>query len=126
MDVERKVVLADSGIALTGVVLGLLYAEPVTAEFWWVGALATIGTAGATWASEHGVVSDWAGVAAVAVFGVALFAVGLTWGADLVADALVPAGLAGMGAGLLPYRLYYGVVRPVPERRLRSARGDVT
>ena len=121
MDVQRKVVLADGGMALPWILLGVLFAEQVSADFWWIGALIAFGTIGTAWAGEHGVVSEWATVAAVIAAGVALFAIGLTGGADLVTDALVPVGLAGMGVGLLAYRVYFGLLRPIPEDRLRRA-----
>lgn len=39
------------------------------------------------------------------------------------ATAILSALAVGLSAGVLGYRVVYGVVRPVPERRLERARG---
>lgn len=123
MDAERRVVLVDVGMALSWVGLGLLFAERTAIELWWLGVLVALGIVGTTWAGDHGVVSEWTTVVAVIVFGVGLFAAALVWDAELVSEALIPVTLAGMGVGLLVYRIYFGIVRPVPEERLRGASG---
>ncbi|MFC7193531.1 hypothetical protein ACFQL4_00940 [Halosimplex aquaticum] len=55
-------------------------------------------------------------VAVVAVCGAVVVAT------DMVVLTVVSVVLAGMGAGLLGYRIVFGVLRPVPESRLDGAK----
>lgn len=89
-------------------------------------ALFTATTALAYDADEHGVLDRLPGtrlhqtVALVAVAGTGIVALDLGLEPDATETVLL-ASLAGLGGGILLYRCYFGLVRPVPETRLRRA-----
>lgn len=122
MDVERKVVLLEVALALSWIWLGVAFAGRTAVDLWWLATPIGLGMTGIAWVSDHGVVSEWTTVGATVAFGVALFAAALAGHADFVEDVVIPVTFVGMGVGLLAYRLYFGLVRPVPEYRLRRAR----
>ncbi|MCU4800714.1 hypothetical protein OB920_10060 [Halobacteria archaeon HArc-gm2] len=113
MDAERNAVVVDVGLGALCVAMGLLYASRGALPYWWLTAVIALLTAALAWADDHGVVGGWTTVAVVAAFGVAVLALGLVAGPAVV-SAVLPAVLAG----IVPYRLYYGVVRPVPAGRV--------
>ncbi|SFS13068.1 hypothetical protein SAMN05216559_4191 [Halomicrobium zhouii] len=117
MDAERKAVVVDVGLGALCVAMGLLYASRGALPYWWLTAVTALLTVALAWADDHGVVGGWTTVVVVAAFGVAVLALGLVAGPAVV-SAVIPAVLAGIGAGIVPYRLYYGVVRPVPSGRV--------
>lgn len=122
MDATRRVVLTDVGLGVLCVALGLLYAGPAAVPYWWLVPVTAVVTAGLTWADDHGAVgSEWAVITVVAAFGATLLVLGFVAGSDLVSTAVVPTVLVGLGAGAVPYRVYFGLVRPVPEGRLGGA-----
>jgi hypothetical protein len=125
MEPERKVLLGDGLVALSVLLPGLLYFG--SALVWWVplpAALFAFTTAAAQHYTEHvgfervrdeAILSLGAIVVPVAVAG-ALVVTGSPLGPPLAL-----AVLAGTGSGFLVYRLVYGVVRPIPEKRLERA-----
>jgi DNA-binding transcriptional LysR family regulator len=127
MDAARRVVLLEGGMGALWIGLGVLnVGVDGLREAWWVALAAAVATVTVAYTDEHDSLgwSDWrryaAAVVGVVAVAVAVGAVALA--TDLVVLTVVSAALAGMGAGLLPYRLVYGVVRPVPESRLDGAR----
>lgn len=121
MDAERKAVLVDVGLGLLLLATGAFYADQGSLRYWWLAVVVAVSTGGSAWADDHGAIGGWTTILVVAVFGVGLIGLGLLAGPDLVENVL-PTMLLGLGAGLVPYRLYFGLVRPVPEGRLRGAR----
>ncbi|WP_276273808.1 hypothetical protein [Haloarcula litorea] len=125
MDPRRKALLTDGGIAVLA--LAQVWLNLDDGVSWPLAALFGVATVGATWASEHGRFDRLPGtrlqrlVAAVAVGGAAILGGGLALGPDRI-TAILLAGLAGLGAGMLCYRTYFGLVRPVPDRRVARAR----
>lgn len=109
------------------ILLGVLYVDLASLRAaWWLGVLATVAAAALWYAEEHGVlggdeftlsvVGIVSVIAAVVVCGVVAVVT------DLSVQTVVSVTLAGIGVGLLGYRVVYGAVLPVPERRLERAR----
>ncbi|WP_436929930.1 hypothetical protein [Halosimplex halobium] len=127
MDAARRVVLLELGMGL----LWLGYGFGMTGfaglrSGWWLAVPAAAGTVALMYAEEHRV-ADWdpyyrggLAIALVVGFTAVVGAVGALTALSVV-DAIAVA-MTGIGAGLLPYRFVYGVVRPVPESRLAAAR----
>lgn len=118
MDASRKAVVVDVGLGVLCVAMGLLFASRDGVGYWWLVPVTAVAAGGFTWADDHGVVGGWAVVGAVSAFGVAVLALGSVLGSAFVSTVVVPLVLIGLGAGIVPYRLYYGLVRPVPAGRL--------
>lgn len=125
MTPERKVLLGDSAVALSTLLPGLLYFGP--ALVWWVpvpAALLAFTTGAAQHYSEHVGFERTRDEAALAlgaiVVPVAVAAVLVVTGSPL-GPPLALAVFVGTGTGFLCYRLLYGVVRPIPEKRLARA-----
>jgi hypothetical protein len=125
MEPERKVLLGDGAVAVSVLVPGLLYFG--SALVWWVplpAALLSFTTAAAQHYTEHvgfertrdeAALALGAIVVPVAVAGV-LVVTGSAFGPPLAL-----AVFAGTGVGFLLYRFVYGVLRPIPEKRLARA-----
>ncbi|WP_415378661.1 hypothetical protein [Halosimplex sp. TS25] len=126
MDAARRVVLFEGGMGVAWILLGLLNVGVAgLREGWWLGLAALAATVATVYADEHRVVDvdEWyryalaivGVVAAVAVCGAVVVVT------DMVVLTVVSVVLAGMGVGLLAYRVVFGVLRPVPESRLDGA-----
>ncbi|WP_254273081.1 hypothetical protein [Haloarcula marina] len=129
MNLRTKVLLTDGFLAVLA--LAQVWLNVDEGVLWPLAALFAVVTVAATYAGEHGVTGRLPGsgavqtVALVAVLGTAILAGGSLLGPDLVTSVLL-AALAGLGVGMLCYRAYFGVVRPVPAARLeRARRGQV-
>lgn len=125
MTPERKVLLGDSLVALSALVPGLLYFG--SALVWWVplpAALLVFTTAAAQHYTEHvgfARVRDEALLSlGVIVLPIAVAGVLVVTGSAL-GPPLALAVFAGTGFGFLLYRFVFGVLRPVPEKRLERA-----
>ncbi|MFC7027019.1 hypothetical protein ACFQJ5_04650 [Halomicroarcula sp. GCM10025324] len=125
MDPRTKVLLTDGFVAVLGLAQVWLNVDDGVA--WPLAVLFAAVTVVAAYAGEHGFVDRLPGsgfgrtVALVVVGGAAILAGGFVFGPDPVTSVLL-AALAGLGAGILCYRTYFGVVRPVPAARLERAR----
>ncbi|WP_459194474.1 hypothetical protein [Halosimplex sp. J119] len=127
MEAARRIVLFEAGMGAAWILLGVLNAGPDgLRDGWWLAVAAFVATAGATYADEHRLVDvdEWhryafaivSVVAATAGCAVVIVAT------DMAVLTVVGVGFVGMGAGLVVYRVVYGVVRPLPESRLEGAR----
>jgi len=123
MDTRTKVVLLDGFLGLVQLATALVFAGPgALVEHWWLVVVAALGTAGFATAGDRGYTLDdsaWE----FAIVLVALVAVSVL--VVLVTDppvSTVGALLFGVGTGILTYRLVFGVIRPVPARRIEQAR----
>lgn len=94
---------------------------------WWAVAAGLALTSVGMYVSERGLgwaEDDWAGVAAVGLLMLMLpLVVAATLLTRTAPAAVVASGLVGFGAGLACYRLVFGLVYSIPERRLERA-GD--
>jgi hypothetical protein len=125
MEPERKVLLGDGAVAVSVLVPGLLYFG--SALVWWVplpAALLSFTTAAAQHYTEHVGFERTRDEAALAlgaiVVPVAVAGVLVVTGSAL-GPPLALAVFAGTGVGFLLYRFVYGVLRPIPEKRLARA-----
>jgi hypothetical protein len=125
MEPERKVLLGDGAVAVSVLVPGLLYFG--SALVWWVplpAALLSFTTAAAQHYTEHVGFERTRDEAALAlgaiVVPVAVAGVLVVTGSAL-GPPLALAVFAGIGVGFLLYRFVYGVLRPIPEKRLARA-----
>lgn len=125
MERERKVLFVDVGVGIAVIVTGAVSLSPAAVDLWWAGALVALATAVLAWSQEHSVVGGWTTIGLVLAVGLGFIALGLTVGSDAVADVALPIVLVGLGVGMVPYRLYFGLVRPVPDGRLRGFGGGV-
>ena len=126
MDPRRKVLLADGGMGLVLAVYGLALADPSQlASAWWLPTTAAVVAVAWMYASEHLLV----GVDATKQLGayflvfvliIASLAALVAW-TPLTLTPVLRFGFGGLGAGLVCYRLVYGVVLPVPSARLAGA-----
>ena len=119
MDAERRVLLVDLGLGIVAIASGLVSMGPGAVDVWWIGGLVAVATAVLAWSEEHEVVGGWTTIGLVLAFGLAFVAIGYLFGSDVVANVALPVAIAGLGVGLVGYRGYFGLVRPVPDRRLR-------
>ena len=126
MNVARRVVLLECGMGVLWMLLGLLnVGRSGIRDAWWVAVLALVVTSSVVGADEHRLVDwdDWyryaAAIVGVIASVVAVALVAVT--TDLVLLTIIGAALAGTGAGLLAYRVAFGVIRPLPESRLDGA-----
>ncbi|WP_135305791.1 hypothetical protein [Haloarcula amylovorans] len=121
MKPRTKVLLIDGFLAVLCLVQVWLNIDDGMS--WPLAALFTVTTVLATYAGEHGTTDRLPGskitrtVALIVVLGAAILIGGSLLGPDLITSVLL-AGLAGLGVGLLCYRAYFGLVRPVPAVRL--------
>lgn len=122
MDARRKVLLTDLAVGLASVANGLFFGSAAAVDLWWVGGLVAVGGGGLAWATEHGVLGERATILLVAAFGLAMLGLGVSGLAELAETGVIPVTLVGIGVGIVAYRVYYGVVRPVPASRLEGAR----
>ncbi|WP_255150731.1 hypothetical protein [Halorarius halobius] len=117
-DDDGDIVRQDVGIALSNVAVGAMLAGTVAlaVDLWWIGAVASVATAGLAAAADRSRAGLWALYAA----GVAV-AVGLAWGwwAGATTVGVVPLLLLGVGSGAGVNRLLFGVAWSVPETRRR-------
>jgi hypothetical protein len=125
MTPERKVLLGDGLVALSVLLPGLLYFGP--ALVWWVpmpAALLVATTGAAQHYSEHVGFERARDEAALAlgaiVVPVAAAGVLVVTGSSL-GPPLALAVFVGTGLGFLGYRFVFGVLRPIPEKRLARA-----
>lgn len=125
MEPERKVLLGDGAVAVSVLVPGLLYFG--SALVWWVplpAALLSFTTAAAQHYTEHVGFERTRDEAALAlgaiVLPIAVAGVLVVTGSAL-GPPLALAVFAGTGVGFLLYRFVYGVLRPIPEKRLERA-----
>ncbi|WP_246986152.1 hypothetical protein [Halorientalis marina] len=125
MTPERKVLLGDGAVGLSVVLPGLLYFG--SALVWWApipGALVAFTTAAVQHYAEH---VGFESTVHEALFGLAGIVLPLAVAAALVlvGSPLGPpiafVAFAGTGTGFLGYRFVFGVLRPVPEKRLERA-----
>ncbi|MFB6178939.1 MAG: hypothetical protein ABEI77_04365 [Halorientalis sp.] len=125
MQPERKVLLGDALVGLSPLVAAALSLD--SAVGWrdaLLGLVCAVVVAGLLYLSEH---DAFEGVASEPVTIALLVAVPFTlvFVLVLVNPGTVPwflAAFVGAGLGLLGYRFVYGIVRPVPEKRLEQAR----
>jgi len=128
MDAARKVLLLDSLLGVVWIGTGLSITAPtVVASVGWLVGTTALAVVGLRSAEEHGYAPAdslrWFGAAIASVLVVGVVAVVATTALfTFDATVAVSAILVGLGVGVLGYRLVYGVVRPVPERRLERAR----
>ena len=125
MTPERKVLLGDGAVALSALLPGLLYFGPTLV--WWVpvpAALLAATTGAAQHYTEHVRFERTRDEAALAlgaiVVPVAVAAVLVVTGSPL-GPPLALAVFSGTGVGFLGYRFVFGVLRPIPEKRLERA-----
>lgn len=126
MNAARLVVLLECGMGVLWLLLGVLnVGRSGLQESWWVAVLALVLTVAVVGADEHRLVEwdQWYRYAAAIVGVIAsVVAVGtVAVVTDLVVLTIIGAALAGTGAGLLAYRVVFGVVRPLPASRLDGA-----
>ncbi|WP_436923191.1 hypothetical protein [Halosimplex amylolyticum] len=127
MDTARRVVLFEGGMGAAWILLGVLNVGVAgLREAWWLCLAALVATVATAYADEHRVVAldefyryAVAIVGVVAAVAVCGAVVALT---DVAVLTVVGVVLAGIGAGLLGYRVVYGVLRPLPESRLDGAK----
>ncbi|MFB6164120.1 MAG: hypothetical protein ABEJ31_03080 [Haloarculaceae archaeon] len=126
MTPERRVLLVDglAGLAVLAVGMGLLDA-PLQ---WWVLVLASV-TAISVAGVLFGVERDQFESIGRALLVAALFvlaplgvAAATALARPTLGAALAFAVFLGVGGGIIGYRFVFGVLRPVPERRLERAR----
>ncbi|MFB6205642.1 MAG: hypothetical protein ABEJ05_03815 [Haloglomus sp.] len=125
MTPERKVLLGDGLVAVSVLLPALFYFG--TALVWWVplpAAMLSFTTAAAQHYTEHvgfARVRDEALLSlGVIVLPIAVAAVLVVTGSPL-GPPLALAVFAGTGIGFLAYRFVFGVLRPIPEKRLARA-----
>ena len=125
MDPRTKVLLTDGFVACLG--LAQVWLNIDDGVSWPFAAVFAVVTVVVVYAEEHGVTDrlpgskfGW-GVALVVVVGAAILAGGFVFGPGPMESVLL-ASMAGLGVGILCYRTYFGVVRPVPTARLERAR----
>lgn len=127
MDPARRVVLFETVMGVAWILLGVLNVGFAgLREGWWLAVVALVATVATTYADEHRVIAvDEFYRYALAIVGVVAATVGcgiVVVVTDMVIMTVVSVVLAGMGVGLVSYRVVYGVLRPVPESRLDGAR----
>lgn len=127
--VERRVLLFDYGFGLLVLAVGLLTRpDGALASRWWLAPLAGAVAAALLFADERDALARFeayeaqhhrAAVAAalLAVLAAALLAT-LLGG---VVGAVASVALAGVGLGVLAYRVAFGLLLPIPRPRLRRA-----
>jgi len=125
MTPERRVLLGDSAVALSALLPGLLYFGD--ALVWWVpvpAALLVVTTGAAQHYTEHVGFERTRDEAALAL-GAIVVPVAVAGTLVLTGSPLGPplalAVFTGTGLGFLAYRFVYGVLRPIPEKRLERA-----
>jgi hypothetical protein len=125
MTPERKVLLGDGAVALIALLNGLLFFG--SALVWWVPVPAALLAATAGMAqhyTEHVGFERTRDEAALAL-GAIVLPVGVAGALVVTGSPLGPplalAAFVGTGAGFLGYRFVFGVLRPVPEKRLERA-----
>ncbi|WP_123536277.1 hypothetical protein [Halosimplex salinum] len=129
MDAARRVLLLEGGMGALWAVYGLVTTSVATVVgAWWLAVPSAVTVVALTYAEDHRMM-DWdpyrRGAVAIAAVVVGVAVVWLL--AILTSLAVVETigvGITGMGAGLLGYRIVYGVVRPVPEARLAAESGQ--
>ena len=125
MTPERKVLLGDSAVAVSVLAPAVLYFG--SALVWWVpipAAFLAFTTAAAQHYTEHvgfdRLRDDVLLSVGAIVVPVAVAAVVTVIGSPL-GPPLALAVFAGTGVGFLSYRVVFGVVRPIPDKRLERA-----
>jgi hypothetical protein len=125
MDPRTKVLLTDGFVACLG--LAQVWLNIDHGVSWPLAPVFAVVTAVVVYAEEHGVTDRLPGskfglgVALVVVVGAAMLAGGYVFGPDPMESVLL-ASMAGLGVGILCYRTYFGVVRPIPAARRERAR----
>ncbi|MFC7018714.1 MULTISPECIES: hypothetical protein [Haloarcula] len=125
MDPRTKVLLTDGFVACLGLAQVWLHVDDGVS--WPLAALFAVVTVVVVYAEEQGVTDRLPGskfgrgVALVVVVGTAILAGGYVFGPDPMESVLL-ASMAGLGVGILCYRTYFSVVRPIPAARLERAR----
>ncbi|WP_247005841.1 hypothetical protein [Halorientalis litorea] len=125
MDPTRRVLLTDGLVGVLALATGMAFAVPFR---WWLVPLAgvtTLGTAAVLFSEERdALASRGYAVVLMALFvGLpGLLALGLLWVRPPLGSALAFAVCLGLGGAVVGYRFVFGVLRPVPEKRLARAR----
>ncbi|QLH81501.1 hypothetical protein [Halosimplex pelagicum] len=119
---ERRIVTTDLLGGFVTLAIGLRGPDlDPLASVWWTGVLALLALGGTYYGLEHGplerVTHGWFVLLAVeaTVFVAAVLASGQA------IDTVLRGVFVGSGAGQVVYRFAFGVVRPVPQRRLARA-----
>lgn len=123
---ETRILLADCGSGLLILVLGGLAITPdVLGSVWWLAVVSTLLSGGATYADEQRL--EGASVrrrltvylGTVAAMGTVL--VGVVAVTPLGPGLVLSTAVAGFGLATLVNRIVFGLVYPIPQRRLRRA-----
>jgi hypothetical protein len=123
---EKRILLADCGSGILILVLGGLAITPdVLGSVWWLAVVSTLLTGAATYADEQRL--EGASVrrrlavylGTTALLGALL--VGVVAATPLGPGLVLSTAVAGFGLATLVNRVVFGVVYPIPQRRLRRA-----
>lgn len=129
MDAARRVVLVEGGLGLLWTVYGFGPQSAATLRAaWWVAAAGAVATPALLYLEEHRW-TDWGAyrrgaMVIAATLGAVALAAAVVLATTLSVMTVVSVGLGGLGAGLLAYRVVYGLVYPVPESRLDREAGS--
>ncbi|MBX0286656.1 hypothetical protein [Haloarcula salinisoli] len=122
----KRILLADCGSGLLILLLGGLAISPTTlGQVWWIAVVTTLLSGAATYADEQRL--EGASVrrrltvylGTVVLLGALL--VGVVAATPLGPGLVLSTAVAGFGLATLVNRVVFGVVYPIPQRRLRRA-----
>lgn len=125
MNPARKIFLVDGLVGALSLLAGTRFAVPFR---WWLVPLAgvtTLGTAAVLFSEEQDLLASRGHAVALMTLFVGLpglLAVLLSWVRPPLGSALAVAVCFGLGGAVVGYRFVFGVLRPIPEKRLARAR----